>query len=149
MVVSMDISKINAGGIDGNTAQSFADRAAGAAVSAEDESFAKKLEAAMASNNDRELKKACQEFESIMLSILYKQMKATVIKSDLIEKDPGTEIFESMRDEALMEQASRTGSLGLAESLYRQLSRNTGAGIKNVDKEAVQDSGAVPEGTGE
>jgi flagellar protein FlgJ len=82
----------------------------------------------MNSKDDKELKSACQQFESIMLDMMYKQMKATVTKSDLIESDPGTEIFQSMLDENLMGQASKTGSFGLAESLYKQLSKQTKAG---------------------
>lgn len=119
------------------------------AAQASDDSFAKKLEAAVNGNDDKELKKACQEFESIMLSMMYKSMKATVIKSDLTEKDAGTDIFESMQDDNLMEQASKTGSMGLAESLYKQLSKNSGTGVKNVSKEVVQQNESVSEKSGE
>lgn len=140
----MDIGKIS-----GGSAGNLTNEAAQSAVQASDDSFAKKLEAAVNGNDDKELKKACQEFESIMLSMMYKSMKATITKSDLIEKDAGTEIFESMQDDNLMEQASKTGSLGLAESLYKQLSKNPGTGAKNVNKEAVQQSEPVSEKSGE
>lgn len=109
-----------------NLINGYTGEAARAAARAQDDSFAKRLEEAARNNNDKELKKACQEFEAIILNILYKQMKSTVIKSGLIEEDPGTGIFESMYDEQLMEQASKTGSFGLAESLYRQLSGQYG-----------------------
>jgi Rod binding domain-containing protein len=61
-----------------------------------------------------------------MLSMMYKQMKATVVKSDLMKEDPGMDIFQSMEDDELMKQASKTGSFGLAASLYKQLSRQYG-----------------------
>jgi flagellar protein FlgJ len=109
-----------------NLIENYTGGAARAVAQAQDDSFAKRLEEAAKNNNDKELKKACQEFEAIILNILYKQMKSTIIKSGLIEEDPGTGIFESMYDEQLMEQASKTGSLGLSELLYRQLSGQYG-----------------------
>ena len=135
----MDIGKISGNSITGG----MTNEAAAAAAQADDDSFARRLDAAVRSKDDAELKKACQEFEGIMLDMLYKSMKATIIKSDLVEKDAGTEIFESMRDENLMEQASKSGSFGLAESLYKQLSRHSGTGVKNVGKESVQESKTV------
>ncbi len=140
----MDIGKIG-----GNFIDSLTNDATGSAVQTADDSFAKKLEAAVQNNDEKELKKACQEFEGIMLNMLYKQMKATIIKSDLIEKDAGTEIFESMQDENLIDAASKTGSFGLAESLYKQLSRHSGIGAKNASKEMVQQNELVGEKNGE
>lgn len=137
---NMDISKISSNAID-----SLTNDVTRSVEQASDDSFAKMLEAAVQNNDDKELKKACQEFESIMLNMMYKQMKATIIKSDLIEKEAGTEIYESMQDENLMELASKTGSFGLAESLYKQLSKHSGTGVKNVSKEAVQESESVSE----
>jgi len=130
----MDISKVSSNLINGYT-----NSAVNSVAQASDDSFARRLEAAAQSNDDKELKAVCQEFEAIMLDMLYKQMKATVIKSDLVEKDPGTEIFESMQDEELMKKASQTGTLGLAESLYKQLSRQYGKAVPTTVKtDAVQ-----------
>lgn len=140
----MDIGRIT-----GNLAGSYGNDAARSAEQASDDSFAKKLEAAVQSQDDKELKQACQEFESIMLNIMYKQMKATIVRSGLMERDAGTEIFESMQDENLMEMASKTGSFGLAESLYKQLSRQSGASAAKADKETGQESETVLEESGE
>jgi len=133
----MDIGKI-----DSLTIESLVDNASSILKSTNDDDFAKKLEAAAKNNDDKELKEACQEFEAIMLNMLYKQMKATVIKSSLTEEDPGREIFESMLDEQLMEEASKTGSFGLADTLYKQLSRQYGikayaAADKNTVKSEI------------
>jgi len=136
----MDIGKIS-----GNVVSSYANDAARSAEQAADDSFAKKLEAAVQNRDDNELKQACQEFESIMLNMMYKQMKTTIVRSDLIERDAGMEIFESMQDENLMEMASKTGSFGLAESLYKQLSRQSGAGAAKAGKETGQESETVLE----
>jgi len=130
----MDIGKVSSNLLNGYT-----NSAVNSVTQASDDSFARRLEAAAQNNDDKELKAVCQEFEAIMLDMLYKQMKATVIKSDLIEKDPGTDIFESMQDEELMKKASQTGSLGLAESLYKQLSRQYGKAVTaTVKSDEVQ-----------
>ena len=122
----MDVGKVTDGAWNNlmtGSASQAADRAA-------DDSFEKRLQAAMNKNDDKELKAACQQFEAIMLGMMYKQMKATVVRSDLIPADAGRDIFESMLDDSLMEQASKTGTFGLAESLYRQLSKKGGAAAK-------------------
>lgn len=134
----MDINKIGSSLIGGYT-----DNAVNSAQQASDDSFAQKLQAAVDSNDDKALKAACQEFEAVMLNIMYKSMKATIIKSDLIEEDAGTEIFESMQDEQLMENASKSGSFGLAEVLYKQLSGKNGAGMANVSKDAEQSKAGI------
>jgi Rod binding domain-containing protein len=43
-----------------------------------------------------------------------------------------------MRDEELMKQASKTGSLGLAESLYKQLSRRHANERELVGEESAE-----------
>lgn len=91
---------------------------------ANDKSFEESLKAAMEKNDQKELKNACKQFEGIMLNILFKEMKTTVMKSDLVEEDPGMEIFQGMLDDKLMEQASQISSFGLADSMYKQLSSN-------------------------
>ena len=125
----MDIGQIS-GSMSNNLITGSASQAA---ESAGDDSFEKQLQAAVANKDDKALKSACQQFEAIMLNMMYKQMKATVQKSDLMPSDPGTDIFESMLDDSLMDQASKTGSFGLAESLYKQLSKNGGSTPKSDD----------------
>jgi flagellar protein FlgJ len=72
-------------------------------------------------NDDKALKKSCQEMEKIFLSMIYKQMKATIPKSSLISKDCGREITDSLFDDVLIEEASKRNSFGLADMLYKQL----------------------------
>jgi Rod binding protein. len=50
-----------------------------------------------------------------------------------------------MLDDSLMEQASETGSFGLAEALYRQLSKQSGSGAKNDGEETGQEAAPVTE----
>lgn len=88
------------------------------------DSFEKQLQSAIANKDEKKLKEACKEFESIMLNMMYKQMRAAIPKSDLIPSDPGRDIFESMLDEKLVEEASKGGGIGLADIMYKQLSRS-------------------------
>jgi peptidoglycan hydrolase FlgJ len=130
----MDIGKINnstLGSLSNNTAAQTADKVS-------DDSFEKQLKAAVASKDDKALKSVCQQFEGIMLNMVYKGMKATIDKSDLMEEDPGTEIFQSMQDDNMMEEASKTGTFGLAESLYKQLSKQLGSGGKNNESKVEE-----------
>lgn len=87
------------------------------------DSFEKRLQEAVAKKDTKELKAACQEFESIFLDIMYNQMKATVPKSDLLPSDSGRDIFESMLEEQYMIEASKNGSFGLAAMLYKQFTK--------------------------
>ncbi|HOM03553.1 MAG TPA: rod-binding protein [Acetivibrio sp.] len=89
-----------------------------------DDDFEKRLQNALENKDEKELKKVCKEFEGILLQIVYKQMKATVPKSDFLPADYGREIFEDMLDEELVKESSGRLNLGLADSLYKQLSRN-------------------------
>ena len=119
------------GGINNNLVNNSMDTAKNKV--SEDE-FEKKLQAAMNKKDDKELKKVCQDFEGLMLNMLYKQMKATVPKSDLIPSDMGKDIFESMLDDKLVEESSKSKSVGLADMLYKQLSRQMKSSYKPVEK---------------
>lgn len=73
--------------------------------------------------DSQKLKEACSSFEQMLLQTMYSGMKKTVNKSGLLSGGFAGEVFESMLDEKLMEEASRTGSFGIAEVLYRQLGK--------------------------
>lgn len=118
----MDISKIRTLTPGGMTA----DDVLQSTGQTQDDSFEKYLQNAVKKNDDKQLKSACQQFEGILLDMLYSDMQATVMKSDLMPDDPGTDIYQSMLDDDLMDQASKTDTFGLADSLYKQLSKQTG-----------------------
>ncbi|MEN8907695.1 MAG: rod-binding protein [Clostridiales bacterium] len=88
--------------------------------------FENNLKAAYDENDKKKLKESCQDFESIFLNIVYKEMKSTVPKSGLIENSQGKEIFESMLDDELMKGASKNNSIGLADQLYNSM-------VKKID----------------
>lgn len=100
---------------------------------ATDNDFERHLKSVLDNKDEKELKKVCKDFESILLNMVYKEMKATVPKSDFIPEDPGKGIFDSMLDDKLVENASSGQGLGLSDVLYKQLSKQLKSTYK-VDK---------------
>jgi flagellar protein FlgJ len=73
-------------------------------------------------NKRVELKQACQQFESVFTAYLLKAMRGSIPKSGFLEQSFGFQIAQSLHDEALSEELSKTGCLGIADILYEQLS---------------------------
>ncbi|MGB9595949.1 MAG: rod-binding protein [Candidatus Poribacteria bacterium] len=72
-------------------------------------------------NSDRQNKKiyeACQEFESIFISYLLKNMRKTIPK---IEENFSREIYTSMMDEEVARAVAKGSGTGLADAIYYQL----------------------------
>ncbi len=91
-------------------------------TSSTEDDFAKRLKAAAEKGDSAQLKQVCHEFESIFISMMYKQMKATVPKSDYLGSDTATELYNSMLDDQLVEISSQRG-IGLADVMYKQLAK--------------------------
>ena len=70
------------------------------------------------------LKKACEDFETIMTTYLLKSMHETVLRAETEEFGSGRDLYEGMMDEAVANQLSHTQGLGLAKLLYNQLATN-------------------------
>jgi len=109
------------GGIDVN-AKGLVDSAQVNRTGVKADSFEKRLKEAAQKGDDAQLKQVCKEFEGIFLNMMYKQMKATVPKSDYLQSDYGTEMYDTMMDETLVEVMSQKG-IGLGDYMYKQLAR--------------------------
>lgn len=73
---------------------------------------------------DKRLRQACTEFESIFLYNLFKEMRRTIPKSGLLPAAPGKDTYEMMFDQKVAEDLSRRGEgIGLQKILYEQLRR--------------------------
>ncbi|WP_302816872.1 rod-binding protein [Selenomonas flueggei] len=71
----------------------------------------------------KKLREACEGFEAMFLSMMYKQMRATVPEGGLFgKKSNALKIFEDMRDTELMNEAAKSGGIGLADMMMKQLS---------------------------
>ncbi len=86
------------------------------------DSFEARLELACKTQEDKELREACQEFESIFLYQMIRAMRATIPRSDFFGSSYGRDVFESMLDEQYAQEMSQTESIGLGELIYQQLS---------------------------
>jgi len=75
-------------------------------------------------NQDKEkLIEVCKQFESIFINFMLKSMRATVPDGGLFEKGVAYDIVLSMHDQALAEEVSQNGGIGLAKQLYEELSK--------------------------
>jgi len=72
--------------------------------------------------SDPKLQAACREMESLFLSYLLKEMRATVDKSGFISGGKAEEIFTSLLDVELSKRMSMAGGIGLSPLLLKQLS---------------------------
>ena len=70
----------------------------------------------------KKLREACEGFEAMFLSMMYKQTRATVPEGGLFgKKSNAMNIFEDMRDTELMNEVSKSGGIGIADMMYKQL----------------------------
>ncbi|NLO05593.1 MAG: hypothetical protein GX131_07150 [candidate division WS1 bacterium] len=68
------------------------------------------------------LMKACREVEGLFINQLMSAMSRPTWDGGALGGSPAEGIFHAQRDRALAEEMGRSGSLGLAEMLFRDLS---------------------------
>ena len=73
-----------------------------------------------------ELKKVSQNFESIFMRMMFKEMRDSVQKSDLFGDSKTMGFFQSMSDDQLSDTLSAAGGIGLGKMIYQQLQQVTG-----------------------
>ena len=78
-----------------------------------------------ADRDDSKLHAACAEMESLFLSHLLKEMRATVEKSGFMDGGQAEEIFTSLLDVEISKKLSFAGGIGLASILLEQLGSNS------------------------
>ncbi len=74
------------------------------------------------SNENKELMEVAKKFEAILVHQMLKAMRKTVNKSDLLNSF-SLEQYESMMDEEIANEMVKHKGIGLADSLFYQLSR--------------------------
>ncbi|MDP8207699.1 MAG: transglycosylase SLT domain-containing protein [Candidatus Electryonea clarkiae] len=72
------------------------------------------------------LYEACQGFESYFVRYMIKNMRGSM--NMMGAKTHGSEMYQGMFDNAISEEISKNNSMGLAEMLYKQVSRQNGTG---------------------
>ena len=83
----------------------------------------KSLKPSAATRADGQLVNACKDMESLFLSYLLKEMRATVDKSGFISGGRPEELFTSLLDVEYSKQMSSAGGIGLASLLLKQLGK--------------------------
>ncbi len=88
-------------------------------------SFQNIFEQAQSTNDKKKLMNACVEFEGYFIQMMYKEMRKTVNSgNNIFQKSYAQKIFEEMLDEEVSKQSARSGGVGLAGFMYKQLSRD-------------------------
>lgn len=88
-----------------------------------DKSFEDALKKAAETGDDKRLKEACQEFESVFLNMMLSTMRKTIPDGGLVEKSQGTKTFETMLDEEYAKSLSKAGGIGLGDMLFAQMKK--------------------------
>ena len=84
----------------------------------------KPVKPSAARQSDGRLQDACRDMESLFLSYLLKEMRATVDKSGFISGGKAEEVFTSLLDIEYSKQMSSAGGIGLASLLLQQLDQS-------------------------
>ena len=74
---------------------------------------------------DLELMKQCKEFESVLISQMFKQMRPKADKEDLFGSTKDREMFNSMIDDERAKVWAQKGGIGLASVMFQQM-KDTG-----------------------
>lgn len=94
------------------------------ASQANEGNFESKLKKAFDTKDEKALKSVCKDFEGVFMKIIYKEMKATVIKSDFMPTSNAKDMFDSMLDDKLAEESSKAGGIGLGDMLFKQMKKD-------------------------
>ncbi|HWR09148.1 rod-binding protein [Sporomusa sp.] len=95
------------------------------AVQASEQAGTSPAAASAKRSEDAKLKAACQEMEAVFLNMMLSRMRASVPKTKLMGDTSGEETMQSLLDTELTKNMAQAGGMGLADMLYRQLSKST------------------------
>ncbi len=79
---------------------------------------------------EKKMRKACVDFEAIILQQMITTMRKSVPKGGLFESSYANETWQSMQDEELTKNIAAGGGIGLGEALYKELTGQTRSSTK-------------------
>jgi flagellar protein FlgJ len=82
------------------------------------------LKAAQNEKDEKKLLEQCKQLESVFVNMMFKQMQSTVEKSSLIDGGFGEEVYNDMLTEQYADKATQGNGIGLAQVMFKQLSKN-------------------------
>ncbi|MCL2603169.1 MAG: rod-binding protein [Defluviitaleaceae bacterium] len=72
-----------------------------------------------------EIRHAAEMFESYFLQIMFREMRRTTLnENSFIPKSHAEKIFTEMMDEQVSKDAAAAGGIGLADMIYKQMTRH-------------------------
>jgi len=71
-----------------------------------------------------DLKAASEQFESLLLNFMIREMRSTVPESALFPQSMAEEIFTGMRDEQTAKEMAKNGGIGISRMIFEQLKGN-------------------------
>lgn len=114
-----------------NTAEARASAMNDVRIEAELTRFREVLETTLAGIRERDeaervqLRKAAEMFEAYFLQLMFREMRRTTFNEQgLFPKSNAERIFTEMLDEEVANTAARGGGIGLADMIYRQMTRD-------------------------
>lgn len=93
----------------------------------ETEGFKQALEQASLTQDEKELKEACKQVETYMISTILKKMQAsTEMGETLIPKGDYEKMFEEQLIDERAKNMTEAGGIGLADMMYKQMTQAYG-----------------------
>lgn len=86
-----------------------------------------KLEANPRLSEEEKIGELGRQFETVLLRQILRDAQKTVFKSSILSESAATSVYQDMIAEQFADSISRSGSLGLGDSLRRQLTRELSA----------------------
>jgi flagellar protein FlgJ len=87
--------------------------------------FQAALDNAMENKDKEQLRKACIEFESYFVHMMFKEMRKSVDSSSgIFPKGQAETIFQDMLDEEVAKAIANGRGIGLADMMFRQMKNN-------------------------
>ena len=84
----------------------------------------KTMTAEEVAQRDKEIREASVQLEGLLLKMLYNEMWKTVPKNKLFGDNNAMEIYRDMYNEEITKKAAEGGGIGLADYIYKQLTKN-------------------------
>jgi len=109
--------------VDGNSKLAFDISNPNASALKTNKDFASALETAKKSKDGKKLYAACQDMEAVFLGILFQTMRKSIPQGGIIKQSFGEDVYQSMLYDEYAKQVSQTDSLGIAQMLFSQLSK--------------------------
>lgn len=85
--------------------------------------FQNAMQNAINSKDDNQLKQECVNLQTEFVKLMLNEMRKTIPKDPITGNDFGTDVFTSMMYDKYAESLSENTNIGLADEMYKQLSK--------------------------